>query len=321
MDIPLIVAPMFLVSNAELVLESCKAGLVGSYPALNSRTSEEFEEWLQDMQRSRAEYEREHPGQELPPYAVNLIVNPEINSRIYDDLALCVKYEVPIVITSLGAVSQLVDAVHGYGGLVFHDVTQVRHAQKAADAGVDGIIAVSEGAGGHSGTQDPETLIADIKSVFDGIIILAGGMSDGQDIVNAQQMGADFAYMGTRFIATEESDADVSYKKMLCDIESDDIVYTSDVSGVPANFIRQSLDAAGIDTDNPSTDVKAQKPNLADEQKAWKTIWSAGYGVDNIDDIPTTADLAARIKSQYQAALYNLQHGQPGQKPNQPPPP
>ncbi len=315
LELPLVVAPMFLISNPKLALACCKEGIAGSFPALNQRTSAGFEDWLNEMDEGLAKLKKENPDKEIAPYAVNLIVHKS-NPRLKDDLDLCIKHKVPIIITSLGAVPELVDAVHSYGGIVIHDVTNIRHAKKAAGAGVDGLIAVTKGAGGHAGTMDPLSLISEIREFFDGTIALAGGLTNGTDISNAKAMGADIAYMGTRFINTEESAASQEYKDMICSVTASDIVYTDAISGIPANFIAQSLENAGYDVDElkktPVTGAKI-KP-LNDEAKSWSTIWSAGYGVDNIDDIPSVAKLATGMKQDYAIAEQKLSPAQPKTK-------
>lgn len=295
LKLPLIAAPMFLVSGTQLVIESCKAGIVGTFPALNGRTSEDFEQMLIEIQTELQRHQDE-TGEEPAPFGVNIIVN-RTNPRVMADLALCIKHKVPLIITSLGAVKDLVDAVHAYGGLVFHDVIKKRHAEKAAEAGVDGIIAVAAGAGGHAGTASPFALIKEIKQVFDGAIILAGGLSDGADIAAAELMGADLAYMGTRFIATEESLASDEYKQMLIESAIDDIIYTDAVSGVHANFIRQSIQRAGIDLSQKKEEDFSDLSSS--NAKAWKDIWSAGHGSSVIHQVLSTAALIQTLKREY----------------------
>lgn len=306
LDLPLIAAPMFLVSNPDLALACCGEGITGSFPALNCRTSDDFEKWLIEMNDGVEKLKAGNPNKKIGPYAVNLIVHAS-NTRLQDDLELCVKHKVPVIITSLGAVPELVEKVHAYGGIVLHDVTNAYHAQKAADAGVDGIIAVAEGAGGHAGTQDAKTLVDDIRKIFDGIIVLAGGLTNGEDIYNAEKKGGDFAFMGTRFINTTESAAPADYKQMIIDAASDDIIYTDAVSGVPANFMRQSLEKAGYDIDElkKGPTGKGKLKPLEEDAKAWKTVWSAGHGVDNIDDIPSVSELVTRFKTEYKQARDN----------------
>ncbi|MDX1458944.1 MAG: nitronate monooxygenase family protein [Marinobacter sp.] len=309
LSLPLIAAPMFLISGPELALACCKAGVVGSFPALNQRTSEGFEEWLHQMTRELSAYRDQHPGHPVAPYAVNLVVH-RTNPRWEADLELCVRHEVPIVITSLGAASQVVDAVHSYGGLVFHDVINQRHARKAAEAGVDGIIAVAAGAGGHAGTTNPFVLIHEIREVFDGTIILAGGLSHGEDLLAARALGADMGYMGTRFINTRESRAEAAYQNMIIEAVSEDIIHTPAVSGVPASFMRQSLEAAGFPMDKLGKAAEVNygeklKP-LDDEAKAWKTVWSAGQGVGLIHDVVPVSELVDRLKAEYRQARASL---------------
>ncbi|OEC54368.1 MULTISPECIES: NAD(P)H-dependent flavin oxidoreductase [Pseudomonadaceae] len=301
--LPLVTAPMFLVSAPPMVLASCNAGVVGSFPALNQRESAGFAAWLDEIAAGLAA--------DAAPYAVNLIVHGS-NPRLQADLAICVEKKVPIVITSLGAVKEVVDAVHDYGGLVFHDVTTRRHAEKAAEAGVDGLIAVAAGAGGHAGTWSPFALVAEIRQFFDKTLLLAGCLNHGHEILAAQLLGADLAYLGTRFIATRESQASNAYKQMLLDARAADIVHTPAVSGVPASFMRQSLEAAGYDLTrlNDKGDVnygEKLKP-VSDEAKAWKTVWSAGQGVGGIHDLPSIDELVQRLDSEYRAAVQRISH-------------
>lgn len=300
LSLPLIMAPMFLVSTPAMALAACAEGVVGSFPALNQRTSAGLEEWLVIMTTQLAHLHALQPEKTVAPYAVNLIVH-KTNPRLQEDLALCVQYKVPIVITSLGAVADIVDTVHSYGGLVFHDVTNVAHAKKAVAAGVDGLIAVSAGAGGHAGTLNPFALVNEIRNFFDGPLALAGSLASGRDILAAQAMGADFAYMGTRFIGTKESAAPEAYKQMLCDATAADIVYTDAVSGIPANFLRASLENSGIELHAAHAQGDALK-SLNEETKAWKHIWSAGHGVGAIRDIPSVGALIERLKQQYHSA-------------------
>lgn len=302
LTLPVIVAPMFLVSGTKMVIEACKAGIVGTIPSLNGRTTEAFEEMLVEITTELRDW-KEKTGKEPAPYGVNLIVN-KTNPRIMPDLQLCIKYKVPLIITSLGAVKDLVDAVHSYGGLVFHDVIKKRHAEKAAEAGVDGIIAVCAGAGGHAGTASPFALVHEIKSVFDGAVILAGALNGGQDILAAEALGADFAYMGTRFIATEESLANTDYKQTLLDAHIDDIIYTDGISGVYANFIRQTIEKAGIDL---SVKKEEDFSKLSSENaKAWKDIWSAGQGTTAINEVLSTAELVKKLQKEHKEALAKI---------------
>ncbi|MFH6603277.1 NAD(P)H-dependent flavin oxidoreductase [Maribacter algicola] len=302
LSLPTIAAPMFLISGPKLVIECCKNGIVGTFPALNQRTSEGFEEWLVEIKSELLKFEEE-TGKKPAPFGVNLIVHPT-NPRLEADVKLCIKHEVPIVITSLGAVSMVVNAIHSYGGLVFHDIIKKRHAEKAQEAGVDGLILVAAGAGGHAGTTNPMTLVAEIKKFFDKTIILSGCISNGRDIASALQMGADLAYMGTRFINTDEAEAPEDYKKMIIDAGANDIVYTAAISGVHANFLADSLKAAGLTEEDLKKDTKIDfGKELDTEAKAWKTIWSAGQGSAMIDEtLPVTA-LIDKLKSEFKFAI------------------
>ncbi len=302
LSLPAIAAPMFLISGPKLVIECCKNGIVGTFPALNQRTSEGFEEWLIEIKTALEAFEKE-TGNKAAPFGVNLIVHPT-NPRLEADIKLCVKHRVPLIITSLGAVSQVVDAIHSYGGLVFHDVIKKRHAQKAAGAGVDGLILVAAGAGGHAGTINPMTLVAEIKKFYDKTIILSGCISTGRDIASALQMGADLAYMGTRFINVEESKAPEDYRKMIVESGASDVVYTASISGVHANFLGASLKAAGITEEDLKKDRKIDfGKELDTEAKAWKTIWSAGQGVATIENVISVSELVNTLKSEFKSAI------------------
>ena len=303
LSLPVVAAPMFLISGPKLVVECCENGIVGTFPALNQRTSEGFEEWLIQIKSELATFEKE-TGKKAAPFGVNLIVH-HTNPRLQADLEICVKHKVPLIITSLGAVSTLVDAVHSYGGLVFHDIIKKRHAIKAADAGVDGLILVAAGAGGHAGTINPISLVAEIKSFFKKTVLLSGCMSTGQDVATALQMGADLAYLGTRFINTTESRADERYQKMIIDCGASDIIHTAAVSGVAANFLRPSLEMMGITEELWSHKAKVDfgEELDADEAKAWKTLWSAGQGVTTIHDVLPVGDLIARMKREFRNAI------------------
>lgn len=296
LKLPVIAAPMFLVSGPELVIASCKAGIVGTFPALNQRSTAGYVEWLDEIEGAL--------GPDDAAYGVNLIVH-HTNGRLQDDLKASVDKRVPLIITSLGAVKEVVDAVHSYGGLVFHDVTNTKHALKAAEAGVDGLILVAAGAGGHAGTWSPFALVNEIRQFFKGAICLSGCLSTGRDVATSIMMGADFAYMGTRFIATSESRAPGDYKDMIVDSGASDTTYTPAISGIPANFLTKSLIANGLDPKQMSfakekIDLGAE---LNSEAKAWKTVWSAGQGVTAIHDPnPTTAELVARLTDEFQAA-------------------
>jgi nitronate monooxygenase len=305
LSLPVIAAPMFLISGPQLVIECCKNGIVGTFPALNQRTSEGFEEWLIEIKTGLFAFEKE-TGKKAAPFGVNIIVHHS-NSRVEADLALCVKHKVPLIITSLGAVSELVETVHSYGGLVFHDVIKKRHAEKAVEAGVDGLILVAAGAGGHAGTINPMPLVSEIKKIFKKTILLAGCISTGGDIASAMQMGADLAYMGTRFINTEESKAPKAYRDMIIDCGANDIVYTAAVSGVSANFLAPSLNAIGITEDmlarKEKVDFKEELTANKGEAKAWATIWSAGQGVATISNSPSVMDLVSDLKTEFKTAI------------------
>lgn len=305
LSVPAVAAPMFLISGPKLVIECCKNGVVGTFPALNHRSTEGFEEWVIEIKESLAAFEKE-TGKKAAPFGVNLIVHPT-NPRVQPDLEICMKHKVPLIITSLGAVSDLVNSVHSYGGLVYHDVIKKRHAEKAAEAGVDGLILVSAGAGGHAGTLNPMALINEIKQFFTKTILLSGCISTGNDIASALQMGADLAYMGTRFINVDESMADEEYKKMIMNSKVEDIVYTAAVSGVSANFLRPSLEAMGITEElwnqAKKIDFGSELDAAKAEAKAWKTIWSAGQGVTSIKNIQSTQVLIETLLEEFKEAL------------------
>ena len=301
LSIPVVAAPLFLISCPELVIECCKNGIVGTFPALNQRTSEGFEQWVIEIKESLQKFENE-TGKKAAPFGVNLIVHPT-NIRVKADLDICTKHKVPIVITSLGAIADLVNVVHDYGGIVFHDIIKRRHAEKAAEAGVDGLILVATGAGGHAGTLHPIPLINEIKKIFKKTILLSGCISNGNDVASALQMGADLAYMGTRFINTKESAASEDYKAMIMKSSAEDIVYTAAVSGVHANFIRASLESVGITEDRWKDTKKidfGKELNPAEaEAKAWKTIWSAGQGVNIIDNVSSASEIVKQLKTEF----------------------
>lgn len=302
--LPLIAAPMFLVSGDRLVIETCKAGVVGTFPALNQRTSEGFREWVKKIKTELEEFQKD-TGKMPAPFGVNLIVHKS-NPRLEEDLKICIEEKVPLIITSLGAVSELVNRVHDYGGIVFHDVTTLRHAQKADEAGVDGLILVAAGAGGHAGVVNPFALVGQVRSFFKKTILLAGAIGRGDDILAAEAMGADLAYLGTRFIATEESNAQPEYKQMVLEADALDIVYTPAVSGVHGSFMRQSLEKAGINTEKKGDTNFGEKLSSGDEAKAWKNVWSAGHGVSNIHEVVPVSVLIDRLESEYKAARVRL---------------
>ena len=289
LKLPVIAAPMFLVSGPDLVVETCNAGVIGTFPSLNQRTTEGYRAWLQEI-KSRL-------NPDAAAFGVNHIVHPT-NPRLMADMMVSVEEKVPLIITSLGAVRDVVEAVHGYGGVVFHDIANVRHARKAAEAGVDGLILVANGAGGHAGVVNPFALVEEVRSFFDGTIILSGCLSTGGDVAAAIMMGADFAYMGTRFISTTESMAQSEYKQMIVESGASDITYTPAVSGIPANFLTLSLIANGIDPKS----LPEHKLDMADEAKAWKTVWSAGQGSAGVRDVLPTAQLVRRLADEFTQA-------------------
>lgn len=297
--IPAIAAPMFLVSSPELVTTACQAGIVGSYPSLNARTVADFEQVLQVFQK---EISAAPAQKKYAPYAINLIVN-KTNDRLRADLDLCIRYRVPIIITSLGANEEIVRAVHSYGGLVFHDVIKKRHAEKAAAAGVDALIAVSAGAGGHAGTLHPFALMHELRSVFSGPIILSGAISTGAEILAAQALGASLAYLGTRFIASEESSAPIAYKEMVATSSAENIKYTDKVSGVFGSFFEQTLPQDLMQNEGQ---VKENFSSKSSEIKAWKNIWSAGHSVSGIHQIEKVADIVTKLEQEYEAARKNF---------------
>ncbi len=293
LKLPVIAAPMFLVSGPDLVVEACNAGVIGTFPSLNQRTTEGYREWVREI-KSRLK-------PDAAAFGVNHIVHPT-NPRLMADMMVSVEEKVPLIITSLGAVRDVVDAVHGYGGVVFHDIANVRHARKAAQAGVDGLILVANGAGGHAGVVNPFALVEEVRSFFDGTIILSGCLSTGRDVAAARMMGADFAYMGTRFISTTESMAQAEYKQMVVEAGASDITYTPAVSGIPANFLTPSLIANGIDPKS----LPEHKLDMADEAKAWKTVWSAGQGSAGVRDVLPVAELVARLLEEHSQACDNF---------------
>lgn len=299
LTVPIVAAPMFLISGPDLVVECCRAGVVGTFPALNRRTTEGYAEWLAEIAERLAAIES-RTGVAPAPFGVNLVVNKS-NRRLEADLAATLAARVPLVVTSLGLDRDLIRAVHEAGGLVFHDVTTIAHARKAAEAGVDGLIAVCHGAGGHAGRLNPLVAIAEIRRFFAGTLLLAGTMTNGAEVAAARLLGADMAYVGTRFMATRESLAASSLEAMLVAGGPDDIVYTPAISGVPGNFLRPSIVAAGRDPDDLS--VPDRLDLATGEAKAWKDIWAAGQGVGGIDDIPSAGDLCARFARDYRAAL------------------
>ncbi len=313
LSLPVIGSPMFIVSGPELVIAQCKAGIVGSFPALNARPAEVLEQWLQRITSELDAYRAQNPGKPVAPFAVNQIVHHS-NDRLMHDMEVCVKYKVPIIITSLRAPNEVVQAVHSYGGIVLHDVINVRHAKKALEAGVDGLILVCAGAGGHAGTLSPFALVSEVREFFDGPIALSGSMSNGRQILAAQAMGADFAYMGTRFIATQEANAMPEYKQMLVDSAANDIIYSSLFTGVHGNYLKPSIVKAGMDPDNlPEGDKTAMSfgSGGTSKSKAWRDIWGSGQGIGLIHDVPPVADLVARMRQEYDAAKAEMLAGSP----------
>tara|TARA_B000000475_G_scaffold128516_1_gene103700 strand:- start:14 stop:985 length:972 start_codon:yes stop_codon:yes gene_type:complete len=302
---PVIGAPLFLVSGPDLVIAQCKAGIIGSFPALNARPQHVLDEWIVRIKTELAEYQEQNPDAKVAPFAVNQICHGS-NDRLMADMETCVKHEVPIIITSLRPPSEVVEAAHSYGGLVYHDVISVRHAQKAAEQGVDGLILVCAGAGGHAGTLSPFALLREVKEWFDGTIILSGSIGDGHSVASAIALGADFAYMGTRFIATHEANAEPEYKKMLEESAAADIVYSSLFTGVLGNYLKPSISKAGLDPDNlPDADKSSMNFGSGGntDSKAWKDIWGSGQGIGLIEDSPLVEELVGRLKSEYELAF------------------
>ncbi len=306
--IPLIGSPMFIVSGPELVIAQCQAGIVGSFPALNARPQPILSDWIKRIKDELGEYAENNPEQPVAPFAVNQIVHVS-NTRLMDDMHTCVEHEVPIIITSLRPPADVVEAVHAYGGLVFHDVINIRHARKAISQGVDGIIAVCAGAGGHAGSLSPFALVKEIRKEFDGAIIVSGSITSGGDVVAAQAMGADLAYSGTRFIASNEANAVAEYKDMIVASGASDIVYSSLFSGVLGNYLSGSISKAGLDPDNlpdgSKDDMDFEKASKVDA-KAWKEIWGAGQGVGNIDSILPAREIVLNMEQEYQDTLADL---------------
>ena len=302
MSLPVIGAPLFIISNPQLVLTQCKNGVIGAFPALNARPELVLDAWLSQITSELAAFRKANPGAEVAPFAVNQIIHAS-NDRLAADLDLCEKYKVPIVITSLSAPTQIVPRVHSWGGLVFHDVIGVRHAKKAIEAGVDGLILVCAGAGGHAGTLSPFALMEEVRKFWQGPIALAGAIATGRGILAARAMGADFAYVGTRFIASEEANADPRYKQMIAASDAADILYSAYFTGVPGNYLRQSVINAGLDPDHlPSRDKTAmnfEAAKSAETVKAWRDIWGAGQSVGAIDDVLPAADIIARLRAEY----------------------
>ena len=307
--LPVIGAPMFIVSGTDLVIAQCKSGVVGAFPALNARTSEDLQSWIRQVRIALAEHDVAYPSIKAAPFAVNLVVHGG-NKRLQDDIEVLVTERVPIVITSLRSPAEVIDRVHSYGGIVLHDVTTVRHARRAIQDGADGLIAVSAGAGGHGGTLSPFALVAEIREFFGGPLALGGAIGNGRAIVAARALGADLAYMGTRFIATAESNADPEYKAMLLQAQAADVVYTPLFSGVHGNYLSASIRRAGLDPDHlPATTTNLNEA-LGSSAKAWRDIWSAGQGTGTIHDLPPVSSLVDRLHAEYHSALGDLQQQQ-----------
>jgi nitronate monooxygenase len=310
--LPVIAAPMFTVSYPELVKAQCQAGIVGSFPALNARPVELLDEWLSQIQEELQSFQSQHPERKVGPLAVNQIVHIS-NTRLERDMHICVKHRIPIYITSLRApVKEMIDAVHSYGGIVLHDVISLRHAEKALEAGVDGLILVAAGAGGHAGGLSPFALVGEVRKIFTGPIVLSGAISTGSAVLAANAMGADFAYMGTRFIASQEAHATEAYKQAIVDASASDIVYTDYFTGILGNYIKKSIENAGLDPNqlpagDPGAFAKLSQENKdGGSSKAWKDIWGAGQGVGLIDNIPTVAQIVDTLEQEYQVAKKNL---------------
>ncbi len=306
--LPVIGAPLFIISNPDLVLAQCTAGVVGAFPALNARPAAQLDEWLARITTELARFKAANPGAKVAPFAVNQIIHPS-NDRLRHDLELCAKYRAPIVITSLSAPNEVVPVVHGYGGLVFHDVISVRHARKAMEAGVDGLILVCAGAGGHAGMLSPFALVTEVRRFFPGTIILSGAITKGEHILAAQAMGADLAYIGTRFIATSEARAADEYKQMIVESSAADIVYSDLFSGVRGNYLRGSIVAAGLDPENlPAGDKSTMKFGSEGSSKAktWRDIWGAGQGVGSIDAVIPAREVVEQLACEYELARKDL---------------
>ena len=309
--LPVIGAPLFTVSYPELVLAQCKAGVVGSFPALNARPAEKLDEWLTSMKKELSEHQEANPNEIVAPFAVNQICHHS-NNRLEEDMEVCVKHEVPIIITSLRAPKAVIDAVHSYDGAVLHDVINIRHAKKAVDEGADGLILVCAGAGGHAGTLSPFALVREVREFFDGPIALSGSISHGASVLSAQAMGADFAYIGTRFIATQEANATQGYKDMIVDSTAKDIMYSSTFTGVEGNYLRPSVENAGLDPENlPYADKNDMNFGTSggagdNQKKAWKDIWGSGQGIGTLHDVPTVRESVDSMIEEYQQASSRL---------------
>ena len=306
LSLPVIASPMFIASGPQLVAAQCKAGIVGAFPALNARPAALLDTWLTDMQRELADFQEANPGKRVGPIAVNQIVH-QSNDRLEHDVEVCVRHKVPIIISSLRAPPrEMLDAVHSYGGIVLHDVVSIRHAQKALEAGVDGLILVAAGAGGHAGALSPFALVGEVRKFFDGPLALSGSIATGGAILAAQAMGADFAYIGSRWLATKESNVSDEYRDAIVESAAADIVYTNLFTGVHGNYLKKSIVNAGLDPDALPESDKSKMSFGSDGAKAWRDIWGAGQGVGLMDDVPTVAEMVDRLKREYDAARARL---------------
>lgn len=306
--LPAVAAPMFIISNPKMVIAQCRAGIVGSFPSLNARSTEILDEWLTEITEALAAHNAANPERPAAPYAVNLIVHRS-NTRLEQDVEICVKHKVPIIITSLGARPEINDAIHSYGGIVFHDIINLTHARKALEKGADGLIAVCAGAGGHAGTLSPFALVQEIRQFFDGPLLLSGAIAHGRSVLAAEAMGADLAYAGSVFIATEEANAAPEYKQCLVEATADDIIYTNLFTGIHGNYLRQSIEAAGLDPKNlPTSDPSRMNFGSGGNQaaKAWRDIWGCGQGIGVIDKVETVASVVHRMEQEYTAARAEL---------------
>jgi nitronate monooxygenase len=306
--IPVIGAPLFIISNPKLVIEQCKAGIIGSMPALNARPASQLDEWLHEITETLAAYDRAHPDAPAAPFAINQIVHKS-NDRLEHDMEMVVKYKVPVIITSLGARTDVNDAIHSYGGIVLHDIINNTFAHKAVEKGADGLIAVAAGAGGHAGVKSPFALIQEIRQWFDGPLVLSGSIATGGAVMAAQAMGADLAYIGSAFIATHEARASEDYKQAIVEGSSDDIVYSSLFTGVHGNYLKRSIRAVGLDPDNlPDGDVKSMSfgGGEGSKGKAWKDIWGCGQGIGAVTEVASAAEFVARLKREYREAQQRL---------------
>lgn len=302
---PVIGSPLFIISNPKLVIAQCKAGIIGAMPALNARPASQLDEWLAEITEALAAHDQAHPDQPAAPFAINQIVHKS-NARLMEDMALCVKYKVPVIITSLGAVEEVNQAAHSYGGVVMHDVINNRFARKAVEKGADGLIAVAAGAGGHAGTKSPFALVQEIRTWFDGPLALSGSIASGRSILAAQAMGADFAYIGSPFIATDEARASDAYKQCIVDSNSDDVVYTNLFTGVHGNYLAPSIRAAGLDPAHLPEADPSKMDFGGGAAKAWKDIWGCGQGIGTVDKVQPAAELVEQYKREYAQARKEL---------------